>query len=229
MTRVLLIREERIREERMFLIILAGIMLVLFAVVWLWQNPGLIRGRLRAPEIAQLMGQIDKLPFPEEHRPVVLKRLRAWMESDDGKPFYMLNLMRYYAELRRFPNAPEFRGTPQESNARYEAATRSMLLTIGGYPLYAGTPHGKNILEHDPALDDWSRLLLVRYPSRRAFLRLVTHPAYREVEPYKVMALQVILTPTTPERVVPSVPLLVGGALLVVFLAVGWAHAAGVF
>ena len=109
-----------------------------------------------------------------DQRPELMKRVRAWMENDDGKPFYMLNLMRYYLELRPLPNAPEIKGTPRESNARYEAATRSMLLKLGGYPLYAGTPHGKNLVEYDPALDGWSRLLLVRYPSRRALLKLLT-------------------------------------------------------
>jgi hypothetical protein len=213
----------------MFLIVLASVMLALFVAVWIWQNPSLIRGRLQAPEIAQLMSQIENIPFPEEQRPEVLKRLRAWLENDDGKPFYMLNLMRFYPELRRFPNAPEFKGTPQESNARYEAAARSMLLKLGGYPLFAGTPQGKNLVEHDPALDDWSRLLLVRYPSRRAFMKLLTHPAFHEIEPYKVMALQLVLTPATSEKVVPNVPLMVGGILLVVFLAIGWARAAGVF
>jgi hypothetical protein len=213
----------------MFLIILAGAMLALFVAVWLWQNPRLIQGRLRAQEIAQIMVQIERLPFSADERPELLKRLRAWLENDDGKPFYMLNLMRYYTELRPLPGAPEFKGTPQESNARYEAAARSMLLMLGGYPLFAGTPQGKNIVEYDPALDCWSRLLLVRYPSRRAFMKLVTHPAFREIEPYKLMALKLILTPATPDMVVPSVPMMVGGVLLVVFLAVGWARAAGAF
>jgi hypothetical protein len=213
----------------MFELALAALLIALFIMVWVWQNPGMIRGRLGATEIAQLMSQVEKLPFPDGERPELYRRLRTWLEGDDGKPFYMLNLMRYYPELRRLPDAPDFKGTPQESNARYEAATRSMLLRIGGYPLFAGTPHGKNILEHDPALDDWSRLLLVRYPSRRAFMKLLTDPAYAEIEPYKVMALQVVLTPTAAELVVPNVAWSVAGVLLVVFLAVGWARAAGVF
>jgi hypothetical protein len=211
----------------MFELVLAGVMTALFIMVWVWQNPGMIRSRLGAPEIAQFMSRVERLPFPGDERPEVLKRLRTWLESDDGRPFYMLNLMRYYPELRRLPNAPDFKGTPQESNARYEAVTRSMLLRVGGYPLFAGTPHGKNLLEHDAALDDWSRLLLVRYPSRRAFVKLLTNPAYPEIEPYKLMALQVVLTPTTAELVVPSVPWLFAGVLLVVFLAIGWARAAG--
>jgi hypothetical protein len=72
-------------------------------------------------------------------------------------------------------------------------------------------------------------LLLVRYPSRRAFVKLLTHPAYDEIEPYKLMAVQLVLTPTTAERVMPSLSLLVGGVLLMVFLAMGWARAAGAF
>ena len=60
-------------------------------------------------------------------------------------------------------------------------------------------------------------------------MRLLTRPAFREVEPYKLTALQLVLTPTTPGLVVPSVPLLVGAALLAAFLAAGWARAAGAF
>jgi hypothetical protein len=213
----------------MFLPVLAGAMLALFVAVWAWQNPGMIWGPLKPEEIAQFMGQIEKLPLPEEERPETVKRMRAWLEQDDGKPFYMLNLMRYYSELRRFPGTPEFEGTPQESNTRYEATTKSMLFKLGGYPVYAGTPHGKNLVEHDPALDDWSRLLLVRYPSRRALVKLLTCPGYAEIEPYKRIALRLVLTPTAAQVVVPNLPMMVGGVLLLIFLVVGWALAAGAF
>src|SRR5262249_19961482 len=205
----------------MFLPVLAGSMLAVFVAVWIWQNPGIIWGRLGAEEIAQFMVQIQKLPFPEDERPETFMRLRTWLEPYDGKPVYMLNLMRYCSELRQLPSAPEFRGTPEESNARYEAAVQSMLLKLGGYPLYAGTPQGKNIVEHDPDLDDWSRLVLVRYPSRRAFVKLLTYPGYAEIEPYKVMALRLVLTPSRAQLVIPNLPMIVGGAFLVVFLAIG--------
>jgi hypothetical protein len=75
------------KGERMFLIVLAGVMLALFVAVWLWQNPGLIRGRLRAREIVQFMARIERLPFPADERPELVKRTRAWLENDDGKPF----------------------------------------------------------------------------------------------------------------------------------------------
>jgi hypothetical protein len=81
----------------MFLPVLAGAMLVLFIAVWVWQNPGTIRGRLQPKEIAQFLAQVEKLPFPKDDHHETLTRLREWLERDDGKPFYMLNLMRYYA------------------------------------------------------------------------------------------------------------------------------------
>jgi hypothetical protein len=210
-------------------IILAVIAVTLFLATWLWQNPGMIRGRLREREISDFMKRVEALPFPGEARPEVLRRMRNWLESDDGKPFTMLNLMRYHAELRRFPDGPSFEGTPRECNAHYEASVRKMLLKVGGYPLYAGTPAGPNLLEHAPALDNWSRLLLVRYPSRRSFMKLITHPAYAPLEPYKLMAMLVVLTPTSPEIAIPNVTFLVGSILLLILLAIGWARAAGVF
>jgi len=45
------------------------------------------------------------------------------------------------------------------------------------------------------------RLLVLRYPSRRAFLDLLSDPRYRKIEPYELMALAVVLTPTTGEGV----------------------------
>jgi hypothetical protein len=68
--------------------------------------------------------------------------------------------------------------------------------------------------------------LLVRYPSRRAFLSLVADPAYGPIEPYKTMALKVVLTPVSGNRVTPDMRAVVGGALLCLFLAVGWIRAA---
>ena len=57
-----------------------------------------------------------------------------------------------------------------------------------------------------PALDDWSRLALLRFPSRRAFLRLLADPAYGPVEPYKKMAVELVLVPVSGEVVLPAIP-----------------------
>jgi hypothetical protein len=82
-------------------------------------------------------------------------------------------------------------------------------------------------MEDEPALDDWSRALVVRYPSRRDFLNLMADPAYGPLEPYKTMALKVVLVPVSGDLVLPDLRFVVGAALLVVFLVAGWIRAAG--
>jgi uncharacterized protein (DUF1330 family) len=207
-----------------FEITLGAIFLGIFYRFWSWLTP---RKKLTQEEIDRYLAAVEQqVPQPEGEMPEFLARLRAWAEADDGKPLYMLNLMRYYDQLRTFSGAPEFQGTPEESNALYEKRATRMLFRLGGYAMLAGSAHGKNLMTYEPELDDWSRVLLVRYPSRRAFLSLLADPAYGPIEPYKVMALKVVLTPVSGELVIPDMRAVVGGALLSLFLAVGWLRAA---
>lgn len=205
---------------------LAALLLVFVAVIWAWQNPGLFKPRASAAEIDRYMAAVAKLPLLPEEKTEGLQRLRHWLETDDGKPVYMLNLMRYYPELKQFPGALEFAGTPVEANAKYESVAVPMLLKLGGQAVYAGTSKGGNLMEYGAELDNWDRVLLVRYPSRRAFLDLITRDDYAPVEPYKIMALKVVLTPTTAELVMPEYSWLAGTLALMIFLVVGWWRAA---
>lgn len=201
---------------------LAAILLAFVAAVWCWQNPGVFKARASDEEITRYMNAITKLPMPPDEKTEILKRSRQWLESDDGKPVYMLNLMRYYPELRRFPGAPEISGTPVEANAKYESVVVPMLLQVGGQAVYAGASKNGNLMEYGPELDNWNRVLLVRYPSRRAFLDLVTREDYAPIEPYKIMALQVVLTPTTAEVSLPEYTWFAGTLALIIFLTAGW-------
>lgn len=199
---------------------------LIFAAFWAWQSPGSVRGALTPAEVDRYLSAVEKLAFPPEEKPEVMKRLRAWALADDGKPFYMLNLMRYHEQVRRFAGAIDFAGTPQEANRRYEEAAIPLLADSGSYPVFASETREKNLFEHQPALDDWERVLVMRYTSRRAFLDLLTHPDYAKVVAYKFMALQVLLLPMPGDLVVPDLRWPVGSALLAIFLAVGWWRAA---
>jgi hypothetical protein len=196
------------------------------ALVWAWQHAGALRGPLTRAEIDRYLAAIDaQLPWPGEERAASLQRLRSWAEADDGRPVYMLNLMRYYRELHRFAGAPDFDGTPREANARYEAATIPLLLKVGGTGQFMGTPQGRNVLDSPAAGDDWSRVLLVRYPSRRSFLELIADPRYAPTAPLKLMASQVYLVPLRADLVLPDVSSAVSAGLLVIYLAIGWRRA----
>ncbi|MBU8861529.1 MULTISPECIES: DUF1330 domain-containing protein [unclassified Micromonospora] len=110
--------------------------------------------------------------------------LKAFLATDPDGPVVMLNLLRF-AEGGR------------ESYARYGAALRETFLPrYGGKVLYAG--------EGGPALvaeegQQWDAVLLVRYPSRTAFSRMVADPEYQEVSRWRTLALEeAVLQPTFP-------------------------------
>ena len=206
---------------------MALVLSAIFAGFWTWQAPGWLRGPLTSAQVEGYLGQIEQhLTMPAEMKHQVVARLRAWALADDGRPVYMLNLMRYYPQLREFPGAPAFTGTPVQANEYYERQVMPLVLSAGIYPLFAGAAQGANLVEHTAELDNWSRVLIVRYPSRRAVLELFSSPAYAPFEPYKIMALRVVLTPLGGEIVAADLRWVLGAALLIVFLAVGWLRAA---
>ena len=210
-----------------FNVVFGALLLAIFIGVCLWQIPGIAGAKLSKDEIARYILAIEKVPFPPEDKQAVVAHIRAWAEADDGKPFYMLNLMRYHDKIRTFPGSLPFSGTPRESNQIYEHAAMPLALKTGSFPLFAGEVQGSgNVMGFGPGEDGWSRVLLMRYPSRRAFLDLVTDPAYAPIAPYKLMALEVALVPNASELVLPNLWVAVGIVLLLIFVTTGWVRAA---
>jgi hypothetical protein len=205
--------------------VLATAFVIVFAAFYLWQHPGLVRGRLTAAEIDRAVAYIDKVLYlPAEEKKDALGRLRKWAEADDGRPIYMLNLMRYNEAILRGPGTADFKGTPRESNAYYENNVMPILLRSGNYPIFGSETQGATLLREQVA-GDLNRVLVVRYASRRDFLNLLTDPAYAPFAPYKLMALQVALTPMSGDVIIPDASLALAAALLTAFLLIGWVRA----
>jgi hypothetical protein len=68
-----------------------------------------------------------------------------------------------------------------------------------------------------------SRLVVVRYPSRRAF-ELIADPAYPKVMPY-CASLKLALIPTDGTLVVPELRFVLASVHLSLFLLTGWIRA----
>jgi uncharacterized protein (DUF1330 family) len=222
-------------SKHRFEVVLALALLALFAAFWWWQTPG-ASSKLSRGEVEAFIRQIEpRLPIEAPEKAEVLARMRAWGEADDGQPVYMLNLMRFFDQLKRIPGAEAIQGTPAQANAHYEGAVFPMLTRLGGYPLVGGEvagvrgsegrPHS-NLLAFDREVDDWNRVLVVRYPSRRAFFELISNPGYQDVMPYKLASLKVALIPVRAEAVVPDPRWIAGMVLLCGFLGIGWLRAA---
>ncbi|MGP2437894.1 DUF1330 domain-containing protein [Streptomyces sp. JW3] len=100
-----------------------------------------------------------------------------------GEPFVMLNLLRF---------APDGRASYEE----YSRRAAVFLRRYGGELLYAGDGATPLVAEQGQA---WDAVLLVRYPSREAFSRMVADPDYRKITPLRSRALtEAVLQPTTP-------------------------------
>lgn len=109
--------------------------------------------------------------------------LKRFLAEDPGGPVVMLNLLR-------------FADGGRESYDRYAAAlSETFLPRYGGEVLYAGDGATPLVAE---AGQDWDAVLLVRYPSREAFSRMVADPEYQQVTALRTAALtEAVLQPTS--------------------------------
>ncbi|WP_103347704.1 DUF1330 domain-containing protein [Amycolatopsis sp. CA-128772] len=110
--------------------------------------------------------------------------LKRYLAEDPGGPVVMLNLLR-------------FREGGQDSYDQYAAALEKRFLSrYGARVLYAGS--GSTPLVAEPG-QDWDAVLLVQYPSREAFSRMVADPEYQQVTHLRTEALsEAVLQATTP-------------------------------
>jgi uncharacterized protein (DUF1330 family) len=110
--------------------------------------------------------------------------LKRYLTEDPGGPVVMLNLLR-------------FREGGRGSYDQYAAALEETFLPrYGAKVLYAGS--GSTSLVAEPG-QDWDAVLLVQYPSREAFSRMVADPEYQQVTHLRTEALsEAVLQATTP-------------------------------
>jgi hypothetical protein len=215
---------ERQMKKYRFEIILGVSLLALYLIFSAWHSQG-GGSKLTKEEVDHYMAIIEKLPLPQEEIKAITSRIRPWAEADDGKPVYMFNLIHFFPQLRTFPGAPQFKGTPEESNAYYEKAITWLWLSHASYPTFSGAPQAKNLINMQPERT-WGEVAVARYPSRRTFLKLLSDPSYAPMEPYKFIALEIDLVPVSGKMVVPDLRWVVGGSLVMIFLLVGWVRAA---
>jgi uncharacterized protein (DUF1330 family) len=109
--------------------------------------------------------------------------LKGFLQEDTGGPVVMLNLLR-------------FADGGRESYAEYaRALSETFLPRYGDEVLYAGNGGTPLVAEQG---QDWDAVLLVRYPNREAFSRMVADPEYQQVTHLRTQALtEAVLQPTT--------------------------------
>ena len=109
--------------------------------------------------------------------------LKEFLASNEDGPVVMLNLLRF---------KPDGRASYEQYA---DAVVTRFLPRVGGELIYAGSGGPALVAEDGQA---WDAVLLVRYPSRSAFSRMVADSEYQEVTRLRTEALtEAVLQPTT--------------------------------
>lgn len=122
---------------------------------------------MSATELQALLTQLEAADA-SEHGKAALAEVRELMASDDGKEFYMQNLVRYRPKAL-YPPGYHYGDDPRAADQRYAKAIWWHLLKHGNVICFVARRTGNFVVPE--GADSWHYVALVRYRSRRDFLR----------------------------------------------------------
>ncbi|WP_339832435.1 hypothetical protein [uncultured Parvibaculum sp.] len=147
--------------------ILAATLVLFYAVFWVWYGGA---GKpLSAAEVDRYMARLDALAGGTQGALGLRAPLEAWARADDGREFFMVNLVDDPADM-----------------AAAEAYNRVILPALfarAGHPVFLSRPIARFI---EPAgLDAWDFVAIVRYRSMRDMLDMITGPDAEKIRHLK--------------------------------------------
>jgi len=101
-------------------------------------------------------------------------------------PIVMINLLRYRAQAEYPPGFDATPCTGREAYQRYGAVAMVKVAEVGGSMLWMGAVKMPVIA---PDGEEWDDAVLVQYPSRAAFVEMVSKPDYQAAVPHRTAAL----------------------------------------
>jgi hypothetical protein len=181
--------------------------ILLYGIFWLWYV-GLPRP-LRRDEIDAHMATVAASGI--DATPEQLATLRAFLEADDGREFFMLNLVRIKPGPVVAPGGTE----PSDARKVLEGYTRHFMPALfrrAGHPAFFGRAAGGYVEQWNVAPDPgWSFGAAIRYRSRRDTIELVTDPRFANAHAFKAAAIATTFAfPTSPAFVMLGPKIWVG-------------------
>jgi hypothetical protein len=164
---------------------LLALLMALYAAFHAWYGG---RGQpLNTHEIEDFMRQLAGTAPPDSHRTELLESVRQLVAKDDGREFVMQNLVRYRAKAL-YPPGYSYNDDPRAADQRYGKAIVPHLLRCGSLPIFIAKRSG-SFLEPEGA-DSWHYVAMVRYRSRRDFLRFALRIEQQDVAVHKWAAIE---------------------------------------
>jgi uncharacterized protein (DUF1330 family) len=112
------------------------------------------------------------------------EQIKALVNSALEGPVVMLNLLRYADRATGDAAASAITGA--QSYEKYAEEVQSHLAKVGARLLWRGRADSVVI---GTDADDWDEVLLVEYPSRKAFLQMVSQKDYEKTSEHRTNAL----------------------------------------
>lgn len=168
-------------------IIIAVVFVLLYIAFLFWYGG---KGKpLTAVEVEALLAEIKKRAGKQdsEEESPILQQFRDLTQNDDGREYYMVNLLKFRKKAL-YPEVSPFGDDPLAANDRYNRAIIPLLLKYGGHPVFLGQVQGRFL--HPEHADEWDQVGMVRYRSRRDMLKMAAEIAGLGVDIHKWASLE---------------------------------------
>jgi hypothetical protein len=146
------------------------------------------KGRpLQDAEIQDFYLRIHRLPLTTEDH-AILAQLRPMLEQDDGREFIMQNLVRY-RKRAQYPEGYTYDENPIAADHRYGKLVIPYMLKRASHPIFISKRSG-NFVEPGSS-EHWHMVAMVRYRSRRDFMRFALDISGKDIAIHKWAAIEV--------------------------------------
>lgn len=105
----------------------------------------------------------------------------------DGQPFALVNLLRYREWADYPPGTVTKRCSGRQAYERYSELSIPFVNAVGGVPMWRGHL-ATNLI--GPESERWDELLIMQYPSRSAFQRMLDDPGYKAIVFHRTAAVR---------------------------------------
>jgi hypothetical protein len=157
---------------------------MLYLAFWLWYGGnGQPMSREEIEDALQKLRSTDPMHNNEEE----IEDVRQLLASDDGKEFVMQNLVRYRPKAL-YPEGHHFGDDPREADKRYGKSIIGDLLRYGNLVIFIARKTGDFVKPE--GADAWHYVAMVRYRSRRDFVRFATRANQAEKFMHKWAAIE---------------------------------------
>jgi hypothetical protein len=165
-------------------IVIFAPLLALYVAFVVWYGGD---GKAMAPDEIEAGLRELQASDTSEHGKAVVEEIRELLASDDGKEFIMQNLVRYRPKAL-YPPGYHYSDDPREADKRYGKSIMGDLLRNGNLLLFIARRTGNFVVPENA--DAWHYVAMVRYRSRRDFLRFAMQANQAEKFVHKWAAIE---------------------------------------